>query len=277
MRFWLESSGGVVVPNTTSKSDTTKLLNNALSALADPSADARQWADVLCSSAQWQQVPGQSKTFNIDFSRMRTTTGFLTSDVQTPWETDHPQGIRVAFDEGAEMNTITRAAFERLSTDWATGHPGFAARDDIGRPHAIRLRGGVHLRGFHGNESRFDHMVCVHLRLVCACYHVFCTLVNHAPAEVLLGLPFRRRYDMPFPAGYPAQQATGVTSMCLGVPPGYGLCFPKALRRRFVGQDPTRTGFCQILRLDTTWEKWQVPGKKLTPEQLSADLGATSI
>lgn len=186
---------------------------------------------------------------------MRTTTGFLTSDVQTPWETDHPQGIRVAFDEGAEMNTITRAAFERLSTDWATGHPGFAARDDIGRPHAIRLRGGVHLRGFHSNESRFDHMVCIHLRLGCACYHVYRTLVNHAPAEVVMGMPFRRRYDMPFPAGYPAQQATGVTSMCLGVPPGHGLYFPKALRRRFVGQDPTRTDFCQILRLDTTWEK----------------------
>ena len=76
-------------------------------------------------------------------------------------------------------------------------------------------------------------MVLVHLSLGCAMYPVYCTLVNGAPADVMLGLSFRRKFEASFPVGFHTSQGPGVTSVCLGVPEGHALFFPKPLRERF--------------------------------------------
>ena len=98
---------------------------------------------------------------------------------------------------------------------------------------------------------------------------MYCTLVDVAPADVVLGLGFRRKFNAPYPPAYPLSQSMGVTSICLGVPKGYGLYFPKGLQNLFRGRDPADAGFCQILHLQTPWMTWNVTGKRLTPTQLS--------
>lgn len=248
---------------------TVKVVANAIATCADPVAVDKEWSKVLCTSAEWTKVPGKTSHFKVPFAKMRKCTGFLTSEVARPGMPKHPQGVRIAFDEGAEINTITKSAWNKHKADWAQGHPAFNSNDDIGPTHGIKMKGAVTLTSFHGDETRHTHMVLVHLRLGCACYPVYCTLVDVAPADIVLGLGFRRKHNAPFPPGYPEHQAMGVSSLCLGVPPGYGLYFPKALQQRFADRDPASTGFRQVLQLDTPWMVWKVEGKRLTQAQLT--------
>lgn len=253
--------------------ETSAMLAAACTACAERSAHDTEWSAAMCASAEWRAVPGKTSTFDVGFSHMRKCLGFLTSDVQPPLK-NSPRAVRVAFDEGAEMNTITLDAWERHRADWEKGHAPFSARDDIGPTHGVRMENTVNLRSFHGEISKFNHMVLIHLRLGCAVYPVYCTVVNGAPADVVLGLAFRRKHDAAFPVGYPVRQGDGVTLMCLGVPPGYGLYFPQAIRSRYAGRDPAQTIYRQVLRLDTSWRVWHVTGKRLTSAQLADDLGS---
>lgn len=245
------------------------MLQGAITACSDPAAAATDWAGVLCSSAEWTRVAGKTTKFHLPIAKMRRCTGFLTSEVSQPVSRSgsHPQGLRVAFDEGAELTTITKAAWLKHQADWKKGHPPFTDDPEIGPPHGIALQHPVTLTGFHGDETPYHNMVFIHLRLGCACYPLRCMLVDHAPADIVLGLGFRRMHNAAWPEGYPPSQTMGVTTLCLGVPPGYGIYFPKALRRRYQGRDPAATGFRQVLRLDTEWYSWPATGKRLTPEQ----------
>lgn len=251
---------------------TAKLVANAIVTCADPRAMDQKWAKVLCTSSEWTRVPGKTSLFKIPFARMRTCTGFLASTVAQGPVRSHPQGVRVAFDEGAEMNTITKAAWSKHKADWERGHPAFSADSAIGPTHGIKLKGPVTLQNFSGDETKHNHMVLVHLRLGCACYPVYCALVDAAPAEVVLGVGFRRKHNAPYPPGYPENQGMGVTSLCLGVPPGHGLFFPKSLRRRYQDADPASVGFRQVLQLRTPYVMWGVEGKRLTPAQLTDEV-----
>ena len=150
-------------------------------------------------------------------------------------------------------------------------------RKDIGPTHGIRMKDPVNLRSFHGAVPKFHHMVLVHLRLGCAMYPVYCTLVNGAPADVVLGLSFRRKFDASFPVGFHTSQGSGVTSVCLGVPEGHALFFPKPLRERFADRTPPQAAFRQVLRLDTSCLTWYVAGKRLTPAQLAEDISAPDV
>ena len=67
-----------------------------------------------------------------------------------------------AFDEGAEMSTITINAWECHRADCEKGYPLFADRKDIGPTHGIRMKDPVNLRSFHSGVSKFHHMVLVH-------------------------------------------------------------------------------------------------------------------
>ena len=256
--------------------DTGAMLVGAFQAAAAPSAQDAEWSEAMCASAEWQKVPGKMSTFHVPFSHMRKCTGFLTSEVERPHK-HSPQAVCVAFDEGAEMSTITIDAWERHRADWEQGYSLFAERNDIGPTHGIRMKDPVNLRSFHGAVSKFHHMVLVHLRLGCAMYPVYCTLVNGAPADVVLGLSFRRKFDASFPVGFHTSQGSGVTSVCLGVPEGHALFFPKPLRERFADRTPPQAAFRQVLRLDTSCLTWYVAGKRLTPAQLAEDISAPDV
>jgi len=78
-----------------------------------------------------QKVPGKMSTFHIPFSHVRKCTGFMTSEVERPHK-HSPQAVCVAFDEGAEMSTITIDAWERRRADWEQGYSLFAERKDVG-------------------------------------------------------------------------------------------------------------------------------------------------
>ena len=212
--------------------DTGDMLVGAFQAAAAPSAQDAQWSEAMCASAEWQKVPGKMSTVHVPFSHMRICTAFLTSEVERPHK-HSPQAVCVAFDEGAEMSTITIDAWERHRADCEQGCSLFAERNDIGPTHGIRMKDPVSLWSFHGAVSNFHHMVLVHFRLGCAMYPVYCTLVNGAPADVMLGLSFRRKFEASFPVGFHTSQGPGVTSVCLGVPEGHALFFPKPLRERF--------------------------------------------
>eukprot|EP00892_Ulva_mutabilis_P009403 jgi/Ulvmu1/6835/UM031_0040.1 len=219
------------------------------------------------------RAPGISSVMVYVAATSSATLRYLTSSPHTLGKRS-PNAVQVAFDEGAEMSTITVDAWERHRSDWEAGNPGFNDRPDIGPTHGLRMQNGVSLRSFHGDISKFNHMVLLHLRLGCAVYPVYCTLVNSAPADVVLGLAFRRKYDVAIPAAFTLQQGDGAVLICLGVPPGFGLYFPRGLRERFAGQETSETIFRQVMKLDTSWRAWNVTGKRLTPAQLASDLGS---
>ena len=125
-------------------------------------------------------------------------------------------------------------------------------------------------------------MVLAHLRLQHAVYPVHCLVVEHAPGDVVLGLPFRRRYDVALPSKFRVpsagthQTAVGVTHACLGVPNGYGVSFPRALAARYSDERPANIAYRQVLELRPDWMTWQHTGKELTAESLRTYLGSTS-
>jgi hypothetical protein len=77
-----------------------------------------------------------------------------------------------------------------------------------------------------------------------------CVLVDHAPGDTFLGLPFRRRYDTAFPLNFKPRdaqthgQGLGVTHVCLRVPAGYGVTFPgRKMAEQFSPQSPEEVAF----------------------------------
>ena len=68
-----------------------------------------------------------------------------------------------------------------------------------------------------------------------------------------------------------------MTSVCLGVPEGHALFFPKPLRKRFPDRTPPEAAFRQLLQLDTSCLTWYVAGKRLTPAQLAEDISAPDV
>ena len=73
-----------------------------------------------------------------------------------------------------------------------------------------------------------------------------------APADIVLGLSFRRKFDASFPVGFKTSQGSGVTIVCLGVPEGHSLFFPKPFYERVSDRTPPEAAFRQVLRLDTS-------------------------
>lgn len=133
--------------------------------------------------------------------------GFLTTDVQNPRADKHPQGLDGAFDDGAELNTITRVAWLKHCAGWAVGHQPYN-ESEVGPTHGIDMKTSLTLAGFHGDETRNTHMVLVHLHLRCACYPIYCAVVDTAPVDIVLGLGLRRKHNAPYPDGYPPYKYT---------------------------------------------------------------------
>jgi hypothetical protein len=244
--------------------------NLKLPAMLPPMSDT--YAGVLRAPAPWQDISGKVVTWKVDHSKIRRTTGALHSD-------PNARSIEIVFDEGCEVCTITRVALLRHFDDWARGHKPFARLKHIGLPRALYLQRPLSLNGFHNTQASTPFMVLVHLRLQHAVYPVHCLVVEHAPGEVVLGLPFRRRYDVAMPPNFRVpsagahQTAVGVTHACLGVPKGYGVSFPRALAARYANQHPADMEYRQVLELQPDWVTWQHTGKELTAESLRAHLG----
>jgi hypothetical protein len=77
--------------------------------------------------------------------------------------------------------------------DWAIGHAPFCKAKDIGPPRALFLQKPMSLHSFDGGTHSSPFMVLIHLKLGHAVYPVHCLVVPHAPGDIVLGLPFRRR------------------------------------------------------------------------------------
>ena len=123
-------------------------------------------------------------------------------------------------------------------------------------------------------------MVLLQLRIAHAVYPVRCVLVDNAPGDIVLGLPFRRRYDAALPAGYkprnaPAHgQGMGVTHICLGVPLGYGVSFPgRKFEQQVAPRKPHETEFKQVLRVEKAWKNWRQKGNS-SPQKSSRSIWA---
>ena len=119
-------------------------------------------------------------------------------------------------------------------------------------------------------------MIFAHLRLGCAVYHVYLMVVDAAPADIVLGLSFRRKHKAAFPPQYPRNQGMGVTSLCFGVPQGYGLYFPRGLRNQYPDTDAADVGFKQVLQLSSDYFTWQAKGKRLTPAEAATAVSEAS-
>jgi hypothetical protein len=120
------------------------------------------------------------------------------------------------------------------------------------------------------------------LRLGCAVYPVRCVVVDQAPGDIVLGSPFRRRFDTALPEKFkptpaPHGQGMGVTHVCLGVPEGYGVQFPSAgMRKGFHPRAPAEVAFKQVLRVRQSWQNWKQTGKELSADELQSHLGLPS-
>jgi hypothetical protein len=233
------------------------------------------YAGVLRAPAPWQEICGTVVTWKVDHSKIRRMTGSLQSDPSA-------RPLEIVFDEGCEVCTITRAALLRHFDDWARGHKPFTSRKHIGPPRALYLQRPLSLNGFHNTQASTPYMVLLHLRLQHAVYPVHCLVVEHAPGDVVLGLPFRRRYDVAMPPKFRVpsagahQTAVGVTHACLGVPKGYGVSFPRALAARYANHNPADMEYRQVLELQPDWVTWQHTGKELTAESFRTHLGSKS-
>ena len=115
-------------------------------------------------------------------------------------------------------------------------------------------------------------------------YSVRCVVVDNASGDLVLGLPFRRRYDTALPFAFKPRQGPDhgqgleVTHVCLGVPEGYGVSFPsRKLAERFEPKRPAEVSFKQVLPVKPTWQNWRQPGKELSTEELRAQLSSPSF
>ena len=237
------------------------------------------YAAALRTPAPWQEVPGTMATWKVDHSKIRRTVGTFLFSAQPA---DAAHRVDVVFDEGCEVCTFTRAALLRLFTDWSRGHPPFFNMKGIGAPRALYLQRALNLNGFHSTQASTPYLVLLHPRLQCAAYPVHCLVVEHAPGKIVLGLPFRRRYDVALPAKFRVpsagthRTAVGVTHACLGVPKGYGIQFPPALAARYVDKQPSETAYRQVLEFQPDWVSWQHTGKEITADSLRTYLGSNN-
>ena len=244
-------------------------------------ADAlRTWAGVVRAPAPWELHPGRVHTWNVDFSRIRRCKGFPDTSLSADFANASQHALDVVYDEGCEVCTITREALSKHYDAWSTGHLPFNTRADIGKPRDLFVKRPVKLHSLHGSPTAAPIMVLGHLRLLHAVYPVRCVVVDHAPGDIVLGLPFRRRYDVPTPYKFkakhsPNKQGMGVTHVNLGVPKGFGVSLPPGLSKRLEQSDPASVEYKQVLTLDLSWQNWRQTGKELTPEALRPVLGLT--
>jgi hypothetical protein len=77
-------------------------------------------------------------------------------------------------------------------------------------------------------------------------------VVEQAPGDVGLGLPFGRCYDGAMPPNFRVASAgarltaVGVTHACLGVPKGYGVSLSRALAARNSELNPADMEYRQV-------------------------------
>jgi hypothetical protein len=182
-----------VAAELTDDSDRLSTIQVALSTHLAPTEPAT-WAAVVRTPALWEQFSGPVVHWNVDFSRIRRTRGQLSTSASVT-----ATAVDVAFDEGCEVCTVTRSALMAHFEAWQTGHAAFCNRKDIGPPSALCVKRPLNLHAFHGTFVEHSFMVLIQSKLGHAVYPVRCVLVDHAPGDVVLGLPFRRRYDTALP------------------------------------------------------------------------------
>ena len=82
------------------------------------------------------------------------------------------------------------------------------------------------------------------------------------------------RFDNTLPRGSATQDYSGVTCICLGVPPSHGLTFPDALLRHagYKNADPAQCDYRQVLEVKVSWSSLLQEGKELPAKELSSYL-----
>jgi hypothetical protein len=265
------------MPASEQRSQILELLDQPVATDTGQASPANQptWAAVAGTPAEWQQIQGRVATWNVDHSKIRRCKAALTTNAEAK---DPLRGLDVVFDEGCEVCTITHSALQAHFDDWAIGHAPFSKAKDIGPPRALFLQKPMSLHSFDGGTHSSPFMVLIHLKLGHAVYPVHCLVVPHAPGDIVLGLPFRRRYDIALPLKFKVpsagvhQNGLGVTHTCLGVPKGYGVSFPRALEARHQTAHPSTVAFRQVIEVSPEWITWRHTGKELAAEALRTHL-----
>ena len=158
-----------------------------------PQAPDMAYSTVAAASAANAAAPGQRESWAVQMATMRRSTCTLsTAPDATP--------LGVLVDEGAEMNVITQAALQRAATDFAHGHPPLAQSHPDSQPRLLVLDAPMAIQAFNGAGTKCLAIARLHLRLGGAVYDCDCFVVQHAPADVVLGLPFRTRFCRQMPS-----------------------------------------------------------------------------
>jgi hypothetical protein len=125
--------------------------------------------------------------------------------------------------------------FELLHHADFVGHKPVSQLKHIGPQSALYLQRPLSLNGFHNPQAITPYMTLLHLRLQHAVYPVHSLVVEKAPGDGMLGLPFRCQYNVATPPNFCVasagahQTAVRVSHACLGVPKGYMSPFRRLL------------------------------------------------
>ena len=223
------------------------------------------WAHVCSTLDAHASVVGDSVEVCMDVSRMRRTHMFL---VQWPKDlsASSPQALSVAFDEGAEVSTISSAALLKHMTSVNAGMARLKGEPDAWPVGVMALQDPPALYAYDGRQAKAATLVSVHARIQDAVYPIKLLVVRDAPADVVLGLNFLMRYARLAPRTLPDWQpchADVTDTMFLGVPKGRALQVPKRLRPLTGDAHPAACTFTQAVKLRTAWTHWRMPAKRV--------------
>ena len=178
--------------------------------------------------------------------------------------------LQAVVDEGSEIDCITHSALLRAQEDFKRGHLAFNERPDIGPQRVLCLERPIKIKAFNGSSTHCHFVAYVHLRVGVAVYNRPLVVVHSAPADVVLGAPFRNKYCRIAPKwARSADHRTEMTRLYLGVPEGFAISAPFALRQA-TGLAPEQLLFTQQVNLVTEWRPWALRGKPIS----SADAAA---
>ena len=186
-----------------------------------PQAPNVAHATVAVARTAHDSAPGPTEDWSVWMAIMRRSSGALSA---APDATSQS----IFKDEGAEMNVITKAALQRASADFAHGHPPLSQREPSTAPSLLVLNAPMAIQAFTGAGTQCLAIARAHLRLGYAVYDCSFFVVQSAPADIVLGLPFRTRFcrQMPNTLLRHAKPLWEVTRLFLGVPIGRVLQVP---------------------------------------------------
>ena len=239
-------------------------LVTAASMRLDPVNTAMNWRFAASSARTFSEVLGEPIPVPMQQAGTRRLVGNFSYEKGVSLD-----DINIALDEGAECNCVTVRALKEHIEDFNKGYAPFHDDLKIGPPQLYVADSGLQIRAFHGADARCGMLARLHVRVGRAVYPVHAVVVPSAPADLVLGLPFRMQYAMPMPDGAFYSEDYSPTwelsRLCLAVPKSYAITrdisLPHSMARRLRDAKPAECSFTQILTLTTNWHPWPIRAK----------------